>query len=194
MPQGPISTSITPIRLAAYLLLAAAASCSYAAEQPQPLGFENALLSLWLSPRTPQQVAAFYEARGFPARALELLKQSCFVTVGIRNRSDAVVWLELDSWRFESGEGEIPRLDRSHWRRRWHELALPQADRSTFGWTLLPESRDLHPDEPVGGNITLPHTRLPFAVEARFATGANKEGPIQRMRIAGVRCARDRQP
>ncbi len=35
---------------------------------------------------------------------------------------------------------------------------LPQANRSTFGWTQLPAVRDLQPDEPVGGNLVFPGT------------------------------------
>ena len=158
------------------------------------LSYENAMISIRLDPRTPRQMAGFYEARGFPDGALEVLRQSCFITVRIHNRSDTVIWLELENWRFVADTGEIRRLERADWSSRWDRLALPQRNRSTFQWTLLPESRDLQPDEPVGGNITLPISDRSFAVEARFAVGPRKRGRTRHIRIDGVRCAADDSP
>ncbi len=180
-----------PLLLAAALGFQGRAVPAQAQEKAQSLSFENAMLSIQLKPRTPQQTAAFYEARGFPTSAVEVLKQSCFVTVRIHNRSNTVVWLELDNWRFVTDTGGIRRLERAYWSSRWRSLALPQRNRSTFQWTLLPESRDLQPDEPVGGNITLPTSDQPFAVEARFAVGPHKQGQTQRLRIDDVRCPGD---
>ena len=176
------------------LMLLGRPALLHGAEQQAPPAFENALLSIRLSPRSPQQVAAFYEARGFTRSALKLLQTGCFVTVGIHNRSNTVLWLELDNWRFFTEHSELRRLGRAYWNDRWQSLALSQASRSTFGWTLLPESRDLQPDEPVGGNITLPQTDRPFSVEVRFATGARKQGEPQLVRIDRVRCARETPP
>ena len=178
----------------ALLLLSGRPAHVHASEPQAPLVFENDMFSAQLNPRSPRQVAGFYEARGFPRRALESLKGSCFLTVRMRNRSPTVVWLELDNWRFFTGTRELKRLSRADWDSRWRRLALPQANRSTFRWTLLPESRDLRSDEPVGGNVTLPATDTPFAVEASFATGAQKQGPMRTMRIDNVRCARDDSP
>ncbi len=197
---APRPTAVSRIICTILLLLAAAlgfqsrAVSAQAQEKAELLSFENAMLSIRLSPRTPQQTAAFYEARGFPTNAVEVLKQSCFVTVRIHNRSNTVVWLELDNWRFVAETGEIQRLERAYWSSRWRGLALPQRNRSTFQWTLLPESRDLQPDEPVGGNITLPTSDQPFAVEARFAVGRHKRGQTQRLRINDVRCAGEDSP
>ncbi len=191
MPWRRYKTYASPLLLAAAFLGLPCTSLVSAAEESPARSFEDALLSIRLSPRTPQQVAAFYEARGFPPRAVHVLKQSCFVTVRIHNRSNTVVWLEPDNWRFLVRKDEIRRLDRPHWTGQWQRLGVSQANRSTFGWTLLPESRDLQPDEPVGGNITLPRTDRPFAVEARFATGADKQGKTLTVRFDDVRCAED---
>ncbi len=152
---------------------------------------ENDLLSLWIMPRTPQQVAAFYEARGFPQEAIDLLKQKCVLTVGIRNRSDQVIWLQLNEWRFLNTHTEVQRLDQSYWKTRWQQLDLPQANRSTFRWTVLPEVRDLHPHEPVGGNIILPRTDSAFTLEAPFVTGIDRGGEQRLVRVPSLRCAND---
>ena len=50
------------------------------------------------------------------------------------------------------------------------------ANRATFGWTQLPEVRDLRPSEPVGGNVALLPPPGRFRLEARFATGVHKQG------------------
>ena len=129
------------------------------------------------SPRTPDQIAAFYEARGFPRIAIEALTQTCFVTVSFHNRSGNVAWLELSRWRFVDEQGrDVKRRDRAYWNALWEKLGVPMANRATFGWTQLPEVRDLRPSEPVGGNVALLPPPGRFRLEARFATGVHKQG------------------
>jgi hypothetical protein len=146
-------------------------------------------VSISVAPRTPAQVATFFEARGFPEAALARLRAVCFLTVTIHNRSTDVAWLELDRWRLVEATGaERPRRSRAHWERIWEELDLPQARRATFGWTQLPESRDLQPGESVGGNIAMVPPAGEFTLEARFATGAHKDGKELRIRRAQLSC------
>lgn len=163
-----------------------------AQEPPQASRFENDSLTIRLVPRTPNQMAAFYEARGFARNALEVLKKACFVTVVIRNKTDSeVIWLEPKNWRFLSEHGDVARLTREYWNTQWGELKLPLAHRSTFGWTLLPERRDLQPKEPVGGNLALTRTSAPVTVVAQFMTGQAKQGPEITVRFENIRCAQD---
>ncbi len=151
--------------------------------------FENEFLSMRLRPNTPEQMAAFYEARGFPKAALEALKATCFITVMIRNESDRVIWLEPARWRFLAKRDAVKRLDRDYWEDQWHSIGLPQRHRATFGWTQLPELRDLRPQEPVGGNVVLAWTNEPFSLEARLATGPDKQGDEITVRFEDIRCA-----
>jgi hypothetical protein len=174
--------------------LLAAVSAAPAAEVPGEYRHEDRALTLYMIPRTPQQMAAFYEARGFPVEARELIREACFITTGIQNKRDGVLWLELERWRFVSERGAVQRIRRDFWRKQWARLDLPQAKRSTFEWTLMPEIRDLQPGEPVGANIVLEPTREPFTVEARFKTARDKAGPEITVRLENVRCAQDRQP
>ena len=161
-------------------------------DKAEELVIETEALNFRLIPRTPAQMAAFYEGRGFPGAALEEIKKTCFMTVIIRNKSRTVIWLEPERWRFLKEKGELERIDRAYWQSKWRQRNIPQAKRSTFGWTLLPEVRDLQPDEPVGGNIVLPRTDQPFALEARFATGRDKHGKELTVRFDRLRCAKDR--
>ena len=148
-------------------------------------------LSAEFQPRTPDQMSAFYTARGFPRPMVELLAQQCFITVRIHNTGTEVVWLELANWRFSAGGQAISRFHRNYWDARWEEMNIPLASRSTFRWTLLPERLDFQPDEQEGGNIILPRTRDPLSVHAEFATGSDKRGPVVRLQFDNLYCAED---
>jgi len=158
-------------------------------EQPYPGPFvENDDLLMVLMPHTPEQIAAFYEARGFPKAALDLISKACFVTVHIENKSKRVIWLETDNWRLSSDRQPLQPLNKDHWDTRWDEIKLPLANRATFGWTRLPVQRDLQPDEPVGGNIVLDGDVRKFDLEAHFLTGRDKRGGLLEVRFQDIEC------
>lgn len=164
-------------------------------DKPYPGPYvENAHFLMVLIPRTPEQMAAFYEARGFPPAAIDRIRATCFVTVHVENRGERVLWLEPDSWRIAAGGTPVQRLDRDYWTAHWNTIDLPQANRSTFGWTQLPAQRDLQPGEPVGGNIVLPGTTGQFDLQARFATGADRRGDPLEVRFENVACPRNGAP
>ena len=146
-------------------------------------------LDFHLSPRSPEQLAAFYSARGFPESAIQTLGKVCFLTVGMRNELDRVVWLELDRWRITDAKGRaVPRLTRADWQQRWDAIDLPAGNRATFNWTQLPEQRDLQLGEPVGGNLAILPPAGPFSLEASFRTGTQKTGPALKIQIDDLRC------
>jgi len=155
---------------------------------------ENSLFSFRLIPRSPEQMAAFYEARGFPKSAIDLISKTCYFTAIIRNKSKRVIWLDLKYWRFYNDQDEITRIDRQYWNKHWDQIKLPQAYRSTFGWTLLPEIRNLQPNENVGGNIVLPSLGENFTLEAMFITGKNKRGGEIRAELKNISCQKDENP
>jgi hypothetical protein len=160
------------MRVSLVLLLVAWAAAAAAREDA---------LRFSVSVRQPEQLAAFYSARGFPPEAVAAITRVCFVTVGIVNESQDVVWVVPSEWRFESDDGrKLTRVTREDWERLWQTIDLAPGRRATFGWTLLPEARDLQPSEPVGGNVTLlppsASTARPFRLTARLRTGAHGEG------------------
>ena len=139
--------------------------------------------------RTPVQMAAFYEARGFPANATALLAKYCFVTVIVRNRSDRVVWLEPARWSIQASDGRVaaPRT-LEDWTREWEAVGLPGAQRAAFQWTQLPKTRDLQPHEPVGGNIAFRRFTGEFSLKMVFATGPERGGAPIRAEFTGLNC------
>ena len=133
-------------------------------------------LKIGFTPRSPQQMGSFYEARGFPKAMRDIIQKQCFITVGILNTSNKKIWLELSNWQFTSAGKPIIREHRDAWKKRWQEMDMPLSKQSTFRWTLIPETLDYLPGEHEGGNIVLPFTDNPISLTATFATGDNKQG------------------
>ena len=158
------------------------------AAPPERRVFENDFLKLTVTPRTAQQMAAFYEGRGFPAEAIKLTRTACFFTIGIHNKSRDIIWLETANWQFQTASGPLKRITRDEWQQRWQQIGLALPYQSTFRWTLLPAELDFQPDEHEGGNITLSRTDKPFNLHASFATGKDKQKPRIDVRIANLRC------
>jgi hypothetical protein len=153
--------------------------------------YDSPELAVGLMPRPPQQIAAFYEARGFSKPMVEKLKQQCFITVWVHNKSSQVIWLELSQWQFSDTDGMVARRDRHYWKTVWNEMQIPLAHQSTFRWTLLPEVLDFQPDEREGGNIILPRDDKPIQIEATFPTRADKSGTPITISFNNIQCAKD---
>jgi hypothetical protein len=149
---------------------------------------ENAVLKMIVIPRTREQMKAFYEGRGFPKPAIAAIAEACFMTVIVKNKTDKVLWLELDNWQTSSAAADAKRLNRGFWKQRWENLDVPMANRSTFGWTLLPERRDLRAGEGVGGNITLTYTDQPFKLIAQFSRGEDKQDSPITVQLDQLQC------
>lgn len=154
--------------------------------------FENEQLRLHVTSRSPQQIAAFYEARGFPKAMIERLRQVCFLTLGIRNKSAGIIWHDMKDWHFSVNGQPVQRFDRDYWKQQWQQMDIPMASQSTFRWTLLPEQLDFRPQETEGGNITLPRMPGAYDIQARFRTGDDGQGPPIEATLRYLRCAEDR--
>lgn len=170
------------------LLFMASAS---AAPTAQRHVYEMEQVRLHLLARTPRQVQAFYEARGFPPPALAEMAKTCFITVSIHNRGRSVLWHDLNGWTFRSGERKLQRYTRDYWQERWKKLNIRAGLRATFRWTLLPETLDFQPDEREGGNIILPRGTRPIQIEAVFHTGPAGGGKTLRVKTGDITCATD---
>lgn len=160
------------------------------AKQNSRYQYNDNQIKISLSPRTPEQIAAFYEGRGFKKEMVNKLKQQCFITIGIHNKSKDILWHDASKWIFTSKSGNIQRLDRTHWKSVWKEMNIPLAHQSTFHWTQLPEKLDFRSSEGEGGNIILPYTNQPITLKAEFKTKANKSGKPINVMIDGIQCVR----
>ena len=159
-----------------------------AAEAPAD-ALKAAGIEFHISARTPEQIRAFYSARGLPGDAVHAIAQVCLLTVGMRNNRSDVVWLDLAEWRFVDDEGRpVQRIQRIEWDAVWEQMAVPNASRATFGWTQLPEIRDLQPGEPVGGNLAVVPPQGNFTLQVSFKTGVAKDGPMIRFNVPKLSC------
>ncbi len=155
------------------------------------LKYEDEQVSMRLVLRTPEQLSAFYQGRGFNAAAIESILDTCFITPIIHNKTLDVLWLELDNWRFSASGQELARIKRDYWAGQWRLASLPQAQQSTFGWTLMPEVRDLRLDESVGGSVVIPLQSRPVTMRANFHTGADKRGATKTIVFEAIQCPTD---
>jgi hypothetical protein len=186
MPHRLFETRIATL-LAAFALLSQLA----VADGKNPLKFEDEQVSMRLVLRTPEQLSAFYQGRGFGQAAIDRILETCFITPVIHNKTLDALWLELDNWQFDTDKQSIARIKRDYWPGKWRAAGLPQAQQSTFGWTLMPEVRDLRLDESVGGSVVIPMQSRPFTLTANFHTGLEKKGKIKTIVFEGVECVRD---
>lgn len=148
-------------------------------------------LDFYISARTPEQTSAFYSARGLPLAAVQEIAKACFLTVGVHNRSADIVWLKLAAWRFADARGHaVARIHRAEWNARWRALQAPPGAQATFGWTQLPESRDLQPDETAGGNVPVVPPQGEFTLIAQFPTGAAGTGKPIEIVVPNLSCPR----
>ncbi len=159
----------------------------------EPVIIKTPEMEIAFAPRTANQMGSFYEARGFPKEMRDVLRQQCFITVGIHNISKQKIWLDLSNWTFTAGGRPIKREHRDYWKQRWQDMDVPLSKQSTFRWTLLPETLDYLPGEHEGGNIILPFSDKPISVTATFATGDNKQGKKIVVSTDKLYCAEDEE-
>jgi hypothetical protein len=148
-------------------------------------------VSIRIVQRSPEQLAAFYLARGFNQAAIDQILKTCVITPIIENKTFDALWLELDRWRFTRADDTIARLPRDYWPEQWRASGLPQAQQSTFGWTLLPEVRDLRIDESAGGSVIIPWQTRPFTLSMHFPTGLDRQGPVKTVIFEDLECVGD---
>jgi hypothetical protein len=156
--------------------------------QPSSPRYEDSQVMVRVVMRTRDQLTAFYLGRGFKQAAIDKILETCFITPIIHNKTLDVLWLELDEWQFNQGDTLIPRIKRDYWPDQWRETGLPQAHQSTFGWTLMPEVRDLRLDEGVGGSVVIPMQTRPYTMTMKFHTGADKQGPVKTVVFEDLKC------
>ena len=161
------------------------------AQDGGPVVVQKNGLRLELTPRSPDQMASFYEARGFPPDMIAVIRKQCYITVGIQNDTQEKRWLDLSKWRFTAGGSVLPFKNRDAWAREWRRFGAPKSKRATFHWTLLPPVLDYLPGEHEGGNVLLPFTRQPISLDAVFDTGDDRRGPPLHIHVEGIYCAED---
>lgn len=150
--------------------------------------YEDKDMFMRLVIRSKEQLTGFYTGRGFPKTAIGEILKTCYITPIVKNKSQTTLWIEPDTWHFSVNGKPVNRIKRSYWTRIWKKDGLSLAHQSTFGWTLMPETRNLQPDESVGGSIAIPMQTKPFTLVARFNTRPDKSGKPKIVTFENVSC------
>ena len=106
-------------KIATLVLFVALLSQPVVADGIDPLKYEDDQVSMRLVLRTPEQLSAFYQGRGFNQAAIDRILETCFITPIIHNKTLDAVWLELDNWQFDAGRQSIARITRDYWSGKW---------------------------------------------------------------------------
>ncbi|MFW2439775.1 MAG: hypothetical protein ACN4GR_10425 [Arenicellales bacterium] len=151
--------------------------------------FEDSDITVVIGTRKPEQLAAFYTGRGFNQASIDAITKKCFIFGMVDNKTFDTLWLILDDWKFYAADGsEMKRWKKSDWLGVWQKTGLSPAHQSTFGWTQLPESRDLRRYEHVGGNVAVEWKDGPFKLVATLKTGTDKSGKPRIIVVENLTC------
>ncbi len=163
--------------------------CFSLAAEALPYEYEDEDIYMRLVIRTADQLSAFYLGREFPQAAVTEIMNHCFITPLLKNKTYEALWVEPNSWQLSRNGQTIKRIKRDYWKQKWQKTGLPLSHQSTFGWTLMPETRDLRLDEGVGGSIVIPRQSEPFTLKAHFNTQLDKLGQPKVVTYRNVSCA-----
>lgn len=141
--------------------------------------------------RSKIQLHAFYTGRKFNSAAIKEILKTCYVTAIIHNTSSDVLWLDLNDWEFNQQGIAIQRIKRDYWPPLWQKTDLEKAHQSTFEWTLMPDLRDLRPDESVGGSVVIPAQNQPFDLTINLAIGSERPGSVKSVQFKGLECIKE---
>ena len=103
---------------------------------------EHEGIQISLTQISPDQARAFYQARGFPAAAVERYAAECVFMTVVRNIGDTPIQHRLADWRYVV-PGQAPRAIRSkpEWERTWKKMGVNESARIAFTWAQFPATQ-----------------------------------------------------
>jgi len=136
---------------------------------------------------SPDQVRAFYRARGFSGEATERYAAECVFMTVVRNIGDTPIQHRLADWRYAIA-GQAPRAIRSkaEWERMWKRQGVTESARIAFNWAQFPATQTFAPGDWNQGMTTYSVPR-DGAFDLRFTWRA--DGKTHTGKIEQVRCA-----
>ncbi len=188
MPPSPVVGR----RAAALLWLAAALAGGDAARAGGQAGGGAASwrqeaqgLFLRLTQILPDQLRAFYEARGFDPAAVERIARACVFQTELRNTGGTPLEVDLADWRLVTDRGTRPLRSKDSWLKEWEARGVPPPARLAFRWATFPAHQVFQPgDWNMGMLITDQPPGSRFDLEVRWRRG----GKAQALVLEAVRC------
>lgn len=174
----------------------ALAVCAGAAAAAPPAGPSNGAdswasrahgVALHLTQLLPDQLRAFYLARGFAAADAELYATACvFMTVLRNDRTAGEIDFRLADWQLDlDGERRaLPALD--DWLARWRQRGVPEPAQIAFRWAQFPPAQAYAPGEWNQGMLAMD---LPPGTNFRLIARWQADGKSYEGELTDVRCA-----
>jgi hypothetical protein len=142
------------IGLALLVLLVLPSLRTYA---QNPHSLSQAGFKVEVTPLPPNQIGAFFEARGFSPQASTKIGADCVIKVVVRNLSArAIIRNSLADWRVrdKAGHEQALRLE-ADWQQAWTSGAdVSPSARIAFRYSMLPTVETLKPGDWLQGLVT----------------------------------------
>ena len=150
-------------------------------------------VSLRLTQILPDQLRAFYTARGFDVASVELLATgACAFQTIFRNESvKAAIEFNLIDWRSITTKGERPLKLEHDWQQEWEQRTVASAARTAFRYALYPTQHRYETGDWNMGMTTIiaaPGSRF----DLRFVWHEGNER--REARLCDLRCAKEMSP
>lgn len=182
------------MKLAAWMLAGMlSAGLAAGAEASAPIRLERDGLKLELAPLEPDQVRAFFTARGFTsADAEHIVATGCVFRSAIGSAftkvGDPEVSAALAEWRITPpGEAPRPPRAREDWEAIWKQRGVAEEPATAFYWSLFPTEQTFSATDYNWGFLTFglaPGTRFTLDLAWRSA------GQTHTARMEGLECGK----
>jgi hypothetical protein len=159
----------------------------------EPVRLERDGLKLEMAPLAPDQVRAFFLARGFSSQDAEhIVATGCVFRTAIGSSfvkgGDPEVRVALASWRINP-EGKPPKMPRARedWEAIWKQRGVGEEPATAFYWSLFPTEQSFAPTDYNWGFLTFglpPGAR--FALELRWSGS----GKVHSARLENLECGK----
>jgi len=153
--------------------------------------WEGGGISFELVQRLPDQTRAFFQGRGFDAKAADAIGLGCVFQTIFRNTGSmgtAAVEYNLAQWQvIANGRSGAMKL-KEEWDADWEASGLSKTSRIAFHWSFLPTRQRFEPGDYNWGMTSYglgPGTQ--FDLVLRWTWGDTQ----QTGRISNIECARD---
>jgi hypothetical protein len=151
--------------------------------------WSHAGTSVQLLQLLPDQIRAFFLARGFEGEEVERIARACVFQTIFRNDGDRPVEYDLEDWSLLNRGERRPLRTRERWDAEWQTHPIDEPARIALRWALLPTVQGFEPGDYNWGMTSFglpPGEPLDLRIVVRIA------GEQITAQIPSVVCAADR--
>lgn len=181
------------VAIAAIMAVACAASATAENGELAPVRIEQDGLKLELAPLTPDQVRAFFLARGFTAQDAEhIVATGCVfrsaIGSAVTKAGEAEVSIALAKWRVQTANGASasPKV-REDWEAVWKARGVAEEAATAFYWALFPTEQTFFPSDYNWGFLTF---GLPAGTAFDLTLAWSTAGEPRTKTLKGLQCAK----